>query len=389
MKKIWIALALFFALPVHAQIDEVLQLIERNNTTLQALAAQAGADKLAERTGISLPDPEVEFARLWGTPTTIGNRIDVAVSQGFDIATVSGMKARQARRRGEMIDLRFASERTDILLEAKRRCIELIYCNRLAAELELRLEHAMTVAEAYRRMLASGDANRLEYNKAQLNLRSVQGEVARNEVDRSAALSELQRLNGGVQVSFDAIDYPLATLPDDFESWYADAEQKSPVLEYVRRGVETARRGVSLARVEWLPQFSVGYMRENTRGQHYQGVKVGMSIPLWGNRHRVKQAKAACAATEARAGDARVQFYEQLHNLYAQTAGLAKVAADYRRAMDESGNTELLKKALDAGEISLLDYIVEMGFYYDTTTRALEAERDFQSAYASLTAVWL
>lgn len=387
MKKMIFALAVLFALPAHAQIDEVLRQIEQNNTTLRALADQAGADKLANRTGISLPDPEIEFARLRGTPTAIGNRTDIAVTQGFDIATITGMKARQARRRNGLIDLKFASERTNILLEAKQRLIELVYYNRLAAELQTRLEYARTIADGYGRKLASGDANRLEHNKAQLSLQTVQGELARCEVERGALRAELRRLNGGVDIVFDDTDFPPVALPTDFETWYVEAERESPVLEYVRREVETNRREVSLARVEGLPAFSVGYMRERTAGQRYEGMTVGMSIPIFGNRNRVKKARAAHTAAQMREQDTRVQFYGQLRNLHTRAAGLASIAADYRRTMSESTSAELLEKALDAGEISLLDYIVELGFYYDTATRALEAERDFQLAYAALTAV--
>lgn len=331
----------------------------------------------------------MEFTRLWGTPTTIGNRTDIAISQGFDIATISGMKARQARRRGELIDLGFASERTKILLEAKLYCIELVHYNRLARELDVRLQYAQILADGYARKLENGDANRLELGKAQLNLSTVQGEIVRNEVERATLRAELQRLNGGVALTFDDTDFPPAVLPADFESRWANASERSPALEYIRRGVEVARREVSLARVEGLPEFSVGYMRERTLGQHYQGVTVGMSIPLWQNRNRVKQAKAAFGASEARAEDAKVQIYEQLHNLYARASRLGSLAAESRQALAESTSAELLRKALDAGEISLLDYIVEMSLYYDAATRTLDAERDFQHAYAALIAVEL
>ncbi|MPN41856.1 hypothetical protein SDC9_189411 [bioreactor metagenome] len=54
-----------------------------------------------------------------------------------------------------------------------------------------------------------------------------------------------------------------------------------------------------------------------------------------------------------------------------------------------ANNTELLKKALDAGEISLLEYMVEMGLYYDIINQVLGTERDFQKAFAELSAVEL
>jgi outer membrane protein TolC len=394
MKKIlFIAAFAVASLPLAAQnIEAFLQEIEQNNTTLKALAEQAETDKLELRTGIALPDPRVEFARLWGTPAAIGNRTDIAVSQEFDIATISGMKVRQAKRRGGLIDLGITSERTNILLEAKLYCIELVYRNRLADELELRLEHARTIADGYARKLESGDADRLEYNKAQLNLSAAQGEAAANEVEISALLGELQRLNGGKEIKNYELKikkFPAFNLPADFEAWYADAEQKSPALQYVRAEVEANRRQLSLAKVEWLPSFSVGYMRERTLGQHYQGVTVGMSIPLWSNSNRVKQARAAYSASESHQEDVRAQLYAKLHNLHGRAAGLQATATEYRRVLTEYNGADLLKKALDAGEISLLDYIVELGLYYDTVTRTLEAERDFRVACAELAATEL
>ena len=85
--------------------------------------------------------------------------------------------------------------------------------------------------------------------------------------------------------------------------------------------------------------------------------------------------------------DSRQQLYSELQLLYERVAGLKTTAENYRRLQTPSDNADLLKKALDAGEISLLDYIVEMGLYYDTVSRAMEAERDYQQAFAELSAV--
>jgi capsid portal protein len=63
------------------------------------------------------------------------------------------------------------------------------------------------------------------------------------------------------------------------------------------------------------------------------------------------------------------------------------MAAATRQALLTLNNTALLQKALDAGEISLLDYLVEVELYYDAITRALDAERDYEKAVAALLAM--
>lgn len=368
---------------------EVLVSIEKNNATLRALREEAEAQKLGNKTGIYLPGPDVEFNYLWGTPGSIGNRNDINVSQSFDIATLSGMKNRLADNKNLLVDLQYKADRLIILLEAKQYALDLIYYNALKKELALRLQHAETVAAAYTERLEQGDANLLEYNKGQLNLSAVRGEISRIEVEREAILSGLKRLNGGMEIRYDASQYGAEILPADFEEWFVSAMQKNPVLQYVKEQVEAGKKEVKLSKVMGLPTFSAGYMREKTLGQAYQGISVGISVPLWENKNRVKQARATVVAAEARQSETKQQFYDQLQILYRRARGLQQTAAMYRESLSALNNTELLTKALNAGEISLLDYILEIGLYYDTVNQALSAERDYQKALADLSSVEL
>lgn len=138
-----------------------------------------------------------------------------------------------------------------------------------------------------------------------------------------------------------------------------------------------------------LPTFSAGYTNENEPGLKSQGVSVGISIPLWENKNRVRQAKASIIAAEARQEDSKQQFYSQVQVLYNRALGLKLTADNYRKTLSSINNTDLLKSALDMGQISLLEYIVEIGLYYDMVNQALEAERDYQLAFAELSAVEL
>ncbi|OQA49116.1 MAG: hypothetical protein BWY47_00798 [Bacteroidetes bacterium ADurb.Bin302] len=114
-----------------------------------------------------------------------------------------------------------------------------------------------------------------------------------------------------------------------------------------------------------------------------------MTIPLWSNANKIKQAKSALLASESKQIDEKQQFLSSLEIQYTRVVGLKKAADKYRLSLGNANNSLLLKKALDAGQISLLNYILEVTVYYDTVIKALEAERDFQKSYAELTAVEL
>jgi outer membrane protein TolC len=384
-------MAFFASISLNAQsnVATALKAIEENNSTLKALKQTAEAQKLENRTGIYLANPEAGFNYLWGSPSAIGNRTDLNVTQTFDIPTITGMKSKIADERNDLVEWQYKAERMHILLEAKQFCMELIYFNALRKELEIRLQHAGTIAAGYQSRLIGGNANRLEYNKAQLGLSSINGEIARIDVERNALLSELKRLNGGKEIALDDYQFNQEQLPLNFDDWYVQAEQKNSILAYVKQEVELSQTQVSLNKAMGLPTISAGYMSENVVGQKFQGVALGVSIPLWENRNRVKQAKAAVVAAQLRETDSKQQFYNQLQIQYNRAIGLKTIAETYRKSLSTANSTELLKKALDAGEISLLEYMVELGLYYNMVNQTLEAERDYQKALTELSAVEL
>ena len=285
--------------------------------------------------------------------------------------------------------MKYKSERIQLLLSAKQLCIELVYYNALSKEFEIRLEHAEAISQSYKKKMETGEANSIENNKAQMNLITVRNEKVRIDVERENILSELKRLNGGKEISFDISEFNLSPLPSSFEDWYMEAETKSPVLQYVRGQVNINEKRIKLNRALGLPKFSAGYMSEKLAGEHFQGISVGVSVPLWENKNRIKQSKAAVQTARTIAEDTRMQFYNRLQNLFLKASGLQQSVVTYRSSLDSFNNASLLKKALDMGEISLLDYLLEMQYYYDAIDNALTVEKDFELSLADLSAVEL
>jgi outer membrane protein TolC len=385
---VWIV-SLNSVLYAQNNIETLLTSIEQNNITLKALREKAEAQKFANKTDIFLANPDIEFNYLWGSPNELGNRTDVNIKQKFDIPTITGMKSRIGNKQNRLIELQYKADRIHILLQAKQHCIDLIYYNTLKRQQNVRFKHAETIAYSYTKKLTQGDISLPEYNKVQLHLALVQGELSRIDIERNRVLSELKQLNGGMELTPDDYSYEDTPLPPDFTGWYASAEQKNPVLEYVRLEAEVSKNHISLNRAMGLPSFSAGYMSEKVAGEHFQGITLDISIPLWENKNRVKQAKAAAKAAAIRQEDSRQQFYHQLQNQYERTQGLKSIADTYKLSLTRLDSTDLLTKSLDAGEISVLEYMVEVGWHYDMTKQALEAERDYRKAQAELEAVEL
>ena len=386
---ICICVATSFAAKAQTSTDAILRQIEENNPQLKAAAVEADAEKIENRSGALLENPEFEFNYLWGADG-IGNRKDFRVTQAFDVATLTGMKSRQVAGQNELASLKYKSERLNVLLEAKQACIDLIYYNALKAELETHLEQAQALVTSFEKRLKAGEANVLDLNKAKVHLTTVRGQISQVEVERQALLSKLKSLNGGKDIVLDDSIYGLSDdLPYDFDSWYESASQKNPILQYVRQEVTVGKKQLSIDKTSWAPELTIGYMSELTTADKFRGVTVGVNIPLWSNANKVKQSKARVVAAESRKAAAEQQFYFDLLAQYNRAASLKENSELMRASLSETDSRDYLLTAQSKGEISMIEYLVETDQYYEALEQTLAAERDYHQALALLNAVEL
>lgn len=387
MKKIIIALISLtaFQINLYAQnnVDSVLAQIERNNTTLAALQKGADADKIGNKTGNYLQNPEIEFNYLWGNEVT-GNRTDFSAKQTFDFPTAYGYKNQISNIKNEQVELEYQKQRKELLLNARLICYDLIYTNALKLELTNRLNHAQSIADAYKSKFEIGETNILEYNKAQLNWLNLIKTMESLTIEQEALQAELTRLNGGVLIIYIESEFQVTVLPTDFEQWYVQAEQINPLLNWLKKEVELTQKQISLNKALSMPKFQAGYMSESLIGQDFKGITVGLSIPLWENKNTVKYAKANAISLDNMAADNKIQLYSHLKMLHTKSISLQKSANDYKLKLASFNNSELLRKALDKGEISLINYMVELSIYYESVNNLLELERDLNKAIAEL-----
>ncbi|MDR2038141.1 MAG: TolC family protein [Bacteroidales bacterium] len=364
-------------------LDSVLRQIEANSTTLQALRQQAEAQKLENKTGIYLANPEFDFAYMWGRPTSEGNRYNINAVQSFDFPTAYAYRSRVAGGSNLIADYGYESSRKDLLLQTGALCVELIYRNSLKEELDLRLQHAERMSRTYQELFTMGNIDILERNKSQLNLLNARKAAEANEIERTALLSELQRLNGGKEIP-SAIIYPEYLLPQDFEEWYEQAQENNPNLKSIAKEIEVSKNRIKLSRALSLPKFSAGYTNETVADVTMQGFTVGVSIPLWENKNTIKQAKVQTEAWKNIETDTRLQFYNSLKTQYNKAYSLQSMLVDYRDVLQSSNSAELMVKSLELGKISLTDYIVELSIYYEAKDNILQAERDYWLAVLEL-----
>jgi len=383
MKKIaYILCLLTLVLPLHAQRQDLLSQIEQNNTVLQALRKQADAEKIGNKTGIYLESPEVEFGHKWGKgDETI---MEWEVTQSFDFPTAYYHKKKVSDGQNDLVEVQYLIERKDVLFEAKKTILNIIFLNKLIDELAVQAEQANKIAVSYQERFDKGDANVIELNKAKVGKINADKALAEARLGHTSLLKELKRMNGGVNLICEDKDYLPIYLSSSFEDCYAGLKEKNYDLLYKRSDITQYDKNRKLQQSMNLPKFTVGYAYEKEPLETFHGVVAGISIPLWENKNTVKHIKAQAQAAEVLYLDAETRFYNETEMRYARVKQLSQVLDSYKEAMPEAETAELLAKALDFGQISLIDYLQELEIFYEVRTNMLETEYELQQAFADL-----
>lgn len=359
--------------------------IAQNNTTLKALHRQMQASVLANGSNLSLTDPEAEVAYLVGTPKGVPNRTNVSLTQSLDWDVLLGRRRALAKANNQVAynDYRLAVQQ--VLTEADEQFTSLVYYNKLCGELLQRQALAEEIERLYQQKFERGDINQLEVNKVRLNASVCRADWARANNERQQILANLQRLNGGHAVAFTDTVYPLAgkALPPlvDFQSALAG----SLAVQTAQAAVAQSEAEIKVAKAEGLPALTVGFQGEYIKQNNYSGLSLGFTVPIWGNsRKKIRKAEAELAANRLTVDDVIYQERAQVAKLYASAQQLQQAANALQKDMQLMNNDQLLRRSLELGQISLLDYLLELSFYYTARTSQLEAERDAQLAVSAL-----
>ena len=394
MKKIVIILLLIaWALPARLDAQphyaQVLKDVEANNPVLLAARKRAEAQQTAAHVGALLPNPEVEASYFWGDPSSVGIRWDLGISQSFEMPSVMVRRARLRNLQEQAAGLDYQVVRNATLLEAQLTCADIIYYRALGMIYTRRCQAAIRIADLYQRRYAAGDCSILDYNRAQMNLADVQNRAAEINLQGDHAVHDLQRLVGGESYLFYQGEYEEVRVETSFESWYEQLEMQNPSLRLLDNQVEAARYRRQLSRAQWLPEMSVGYASENVVGETFRGVKVGLSLPIWSQQRAVKASRLAEAAATEDLSSQRTEWFSRLQCMFHRHEALIRNVGNLKEAFQRCNSIDLLDKALEAGEISLEQYLLEADYYYNIEMQIWDVAHELEQLHLHLYSITL
>ena len=278
--------------PLSSLIEEAKS---ANPQVLALTHAYKAALNVPKRAG-ALPDTQLLVQQLSvGSPRPFAGYtnsdfayIGIGASQEFPYPGKRKLKAEVASREADALQAKTESGTRDIVGQVKAVYFRLSYVQEAVRVLEHHdqvLGEMQQIAESRYRV---GQGNQQEVLKAQLQHTKILQEIAMSRRDEGQLESQLKQLLGRPQDSLDIVTDPLTERPLPYTSgqlFQMTQEQNSDV-RIGKAMLSQAQSQTALAHKEFLPDFSLQYMYQNTdrKFRDYYMLTFSMTLPNRGRR---------------------------------------------------------------------------------------------------------
>ncbi len=384
MKKIILA-AMAFAAVVSAKaqdINSVLKSVEQNNMELKALLKGNEAADIENKSQNTLEDLSIEYSPFFQSETSGIASSELVITQGFDFPTLYGARKKAGQLQRNVLDMQYQTARRDILVNAKKLCLDIINYNKQKQLLQERRKNADELLAMFELKFKNGDATSLELNKIKLDRMNLETELVQADTKHANAMQQLQALNGGQPIEVNMTEYPQAPA-DDEVTMYEKAVATDWTVRTAQASVLAAEQDVKVNKQSWIPKFEIGY-RRNTEGDNASnGFLIGGSIPLFSSKNKVKIAKARQTEAVMQHANARINAENSARTMITQMKQL-KASADAYDVPLMRQTLKLLRTAVENGEISVTEYYVEADNIYKNMITYMDIERQYQDALTEI-----
>lgn len=384
MKKIILA-AMAFTAVVSAKaqdINAVLKSVEQNNMELKALLKGNEAADIENKSQNTLEDLSIEYSPFFQSETSGIASSELVITQGFDFPTLYGARKKAGQLQRNVLDMQYQTARRDILVNAKKLCLDIINYNKQKQLLHERRKNADELLAMFELKFKNGDATSLELNKIKLDRMNLETELVQADTKHANAMQQLQALNGGLPIEVNMTEYPQAPA-DDEVTMYEKAVATDWTVRTAQASVLAAEQDVKVNKQSWIPKFEIGY-RRNTEGDNASnGFLIGGSIPLFSSKNKVKIAKARQTEAVMQHANARINAENSARTMINQMKQL-KASADAYDVPLMRQTLKLLRTAVENGEISVTEYYVEADNIYKNMITYMDIERQYQDALTEI-----
>ena len=177
--------------------------------------------------------------------------------------------------------------------------------------------------------------------------------------------------------------YPIMAMPASLEEVTAQWQEADANINMIRKQQQVAESFSAVSKEGWIPKFELGYKQAYEVGDMFYGLAVGVSLPLFKTSNEVKTAQARALSLSLQSDVANAELTAEVSQLYNEAITLSSALEDYT-LLSEQNNRELLVKALEAGQISLIEYMSDIAQLNEAEENRLMLEYQYYLALSNL-----
>lgn len=389
MKRYIILLTTLAATCAMAQspIESILQSVADNNNSIKATQQDVSAAQTELSAENCLENTSFEFEYLWAEKQVPGgNKYGFSIMQGFDFPTVYGQRRKLINAQNALGASEIGFVRQSILLDARNLYIKIVYLNKQIELVTERERIARSLVDMYHTRLDAGDASRLDVNKVEIERLSQSSKLKMLISERKAAINDLIACNGGHALPADAMQftqYPIMAMPASLEEITTQWQEADASITLLRKQQLLAESFTAVSKEGWIPSFEIGYKQAYEVGDMFYGLAVGISLPLFKTSNEVKTAQARALSLSLQNDDANVKLAAEVSQLYNEATALIAALDDYT-LLTRQDSRQMLLKALEEGQISLVEYMSDIAQLNEAEENRLLLEYQYNLALSKL-----
>lgn len=384
MKKILLPLVLVLAVPSVAQeIKSVLQQIEQNNITLQAVKQDNMAEATEAQTRNQLSGPSLEYSPFYRSGFSGIASSEFIARQEFDLPKQYKLRSQTAKAVEGMGEANYRVARRELLWQAVQMCIDLVQLHKNKTLLHERRNITNELHNLYEKKMAMGDATALDINKIKLDRIAIETEMDKNDAEIAELRLQLQTLNGGKPLKLDSLQYPVDHVHISLDQMIKERSQTDVELQANVQQQRLVDCQLQEARKSNLAKLSAGLRLNTEENQFSPGILVGVSFPLFTSKKQVRVVEARKQATILREQEIRNQMVKEMRSRVAAFQRYDKSLKSYDLDLLRSSLASL-QKAVKMGEIPIIEYYIEAERIYEQWQTYYALEHDCQMIHAEI-----
>jgi cobalt-zinc-cadmium resistance protein CzcA len=352
---------------------EAVQLAMERNPSVHAAAFETERQAALKSTAYSIPKTNVSF--MYGQYNSINDDNNISITQEIPFPGRFGRQSALNRELLKSSQLREALTQNELAFQVKAIYNKLLYLKGIYEKLHQQDSLLSDLLRAAELQYRTGEGTLLTKTFAETQLADLRNKRSRNENEIQIALAHLRQLCQSPGIN--DVQGDLQTLISDTGADSVISAQ-NPMLAYSRQEIEIAHQQKKFEVSQALPDLLIGYFSQtligyqNTSGQdqyygsdkRFQGIQVGLALPLWVGPHtaRAKAAGLAIKTAEKRQVENELLVTQRYTEAYGELIKNRNSLNYYRTSALATSDllTRQSRKAFNSGELDYTSLLLHL-----------------------------